>query len=377
MEGLSQSIKAYAQELGFNSAGIVPAEPSPRLNAYLRWISKGMHGTMEYMARPDRISRREAPNRILPGARSLVVVTLDYFTDPPSPAVLDPARGRISNYAWGQDYHRFFKERLNLLAAILRELERGTHAQAFVDTGAFMERTCGERAGFGFVGKNSMLINPGKGSYFFLGEVITTLALDYDPPARRPLVGCGTCARCLTACPTNAFSEPYVLDARRCISYLTIEHVGPIDRLLRPLMGNWVYGCDICQEVCPWQRFAPAATQSEMRPISNNHIAPQLEVLLRLTASEFEQRYSASSIHRIGRNKLVGNACIAAGNSRRPELASALALLLTEDDPVIRNHAVWALGRLSAGKNALEQARRNESDPQVRLEIDDALARQS
>jgi epoxyqueuosine reductase len=257
----SARLKARAAGLGFNLVGVTRAAPSPTLNAYLRWIEAGMHGAMGYLARPDRVQRRRDLTAILPGALSLVVVGLDYVATAkssiPESVLADPARGRIASYAWGLDYHDVMLPRLEDLAEWLR-VESGQRLshRVYVDTGAILERSHAQQAGLGFVGKNTMLIHPRWGSAFFVGEILTDLEFDaYDAPHRATM--CGTCTRCLRACPTDAFPQSYVLDARRCISYHTIENQGWIDEALRPRFGNWVFGCDVCMDVCPFQRFAP------------------------------------------------------------------------------------------------------------------------
>ncbi|MBL8046007.1 MAG: tRNA epoxyqueuosine(34) reductase QueG, partial [Anaerolineales bacterium] len=212
----SAQLKARAQALGFNLVGVTPARPAPHLAAYLRWIENEMHGEMSYMARADRVARRRDLNVILPGAQSLILVGVDFSTlRLPDSFLNDPTRGRMAQYAWGADYHRILEQRLGALAAWLK-----IEARAYVDTGAILERDHAWQAGLGFIGKNTMLIHPRRGSHFFLGELLTTATFDeYDQPSRE--TQCGTCARCLAACPTRAFPQPYVLDARRCISYLT------------------------------------------------------------------------------------------------------------------------------------------------------------
>ncbi|NWG17973.1 MAG: tRNA epoxyqueuosine(34) reductase QueG [Chloroflexi bacterium] len=340
----AQALKTQARTLGFNLAGITRAEPSPTLDAYFRWIEAGMHGTMAYMARPDRQARRRDLSVILPGARSLVVVGLDYRVPGVPPAVLsDPARGRFAAYAWGLDYHDILTPRLEQLAEWLRAAsgQKMTH-RVYVDTGAILERSHAGMAGMGFTGKNTMLIHPRRGSSFFLGEILTDLEFDtYDTPGRATL--CGSCSRCLAACPTDAFPAPYVLDARRCISYLTIEHKGSINSALRPLMGNWVFGCDVCQDICPFQRFAPPSGERAFYPPDVNRAAPLLLDLLLLDEDVFRQRFSGSPVYRIGRERLVRNACIAVGNWGHPDAAPALERLLTDASPLIREHAAWAL----------------------------------
>src|SRR5205085_10655240 len=266
--------------------------PSPHLLAYFRWLDQGQQGEMGYMARPDRQARRRDLGAILPGAQSLVIVGLDYHTlRLPAEALSDPSRGRIAAYAWGADYHKLMLPRLKELAAWLRAEGGQTASRAYVDTGAILERSHAQQAGLGFTGKNTMLINPRRGSDFFLGELVTSALFDeYDEPQREGL--CGGCTRCLAACPTKAFPEPYVLDARRCISYLTIEHRGWIDVNLRPLMGNWVFGCGVCQAVCPWQRFAVTSQETRFFPLGVDRAAPRLRELLALTMDGFEAQFA-------------------------------------------------------------------------------------
>lgn len=375
MDTLGQRIKERARELGFSMAGIAPAQPSPRLTAYLDWIKAGMHGTMGYMAREDRSRRRKDLNAILPGVRSLIVVALDYYTlRLPDEIAHDPARGRISNYAWGVDYHGVMLAQLEALAQYVRMVVGAqVVTRAYVDTGAILERSHAEQAGLGFVGKNTMLIHPRRGSFFFLGEILTTAALDVDD-STPSMPGCGTCTRCLAACPTGAFPRPYVLDARLCISYLTIEHKGFIPRHLRPKMGNWVYGCDVCQDVCPWQRFArPTAWWEAFAPVDFDRAAPPLSRLLMLSDRAFAAQFRGSALERIGRARLVRNACIAAGNSGLPDLIPYLIPLLDDPNPLVRGHAAWALGRLGVGRDILRSALARESDEIVREEITAAL----
>ena len=235
------NIKSKALDLGFNLVGITRAAPSPTLAAYKRWINQGMHANMGYMARPDRVIRREDLGAIVPDAQTLIMVGLDYGQEIVPESVLNhPTRGRIAMYAWGLDYHDVMQPQLEIFSAWLqKEASQQVNQRVYVDTGAILERSHAQQAGMGFIGKNTMLIHPRRGSNFFLGEIITPLAVDiYDEPHQATM--CGTCTRCLNACPTDAFPEPRVLDARRCISYHTIENKGWIDRDLRPRFGNWV-----------------------------------------------------------------------------------------------------------------------------------------
>lgn len=376
MSALSTRLKEYAESLGFSMLGITPAQPSPYLSAYLDWIKAGMHGEMGYMAREDRVIRRQDPTVILPNAKSLIIAALDYYTlKLPDHIALDTSRGRFANYAWGADYHDVMLPQLEKLAALI-ESESGapTATRAYVDTGAILERSHAEQAGLGFTGKNTMLIHPNRGSFFFLGEVITDLILDYDPFEATTMPGCGSCTRCLTACPTNAFPRPHVLDARRCISYLTIELKGVIPRDLRPLIGNWVYGCDVCQDACPWQRFAEPQWESAFSAINLDRAAPPLTALLTLDDDSFAAMFKGSAVYRIKRDRLVRNACVAAGNSGQDSLSEFLVPLLTDRSDVVRAHAAWALGQLLCARSELQAASRAEPDPNVRDEISTALA---
>lgn len=343
----AQDIKAKALALGFNVVGITPAVPSPHLDAYLRWVDDGMHGSMGYLARPDRQARRRDLNVVLPGVQSLILVGMDYRAHVPLKILEDPARGRIASYAWNIDYHDVMTPRLEQLGAWLR-----AEYKVYVDTGAVLERSHAQQAGMGFIGKNTMLIHPRRGSYFFLGEIFTTLDADaYDTPHRETM--CGNCTRCLHACPTDAFPRPYVLDARRCISYHTIENKGYIPHELRAQFGNWVYGCDVCQEVCPWQRFTVPTRESAYVPADPAAAAPPLLELLALDDAAFKRRYAQSPVLRIKRARLVRNACIAAGNWQDPAAEPLLTTRLKDDDPLVRAHAAWGLAEV-AGARAVD-----------------------
>lgn len=356
--------------------GIVSAEPSRHLAAYQAWVANEMHGKMGYLARPDRQIRREDLNVILPNVQSLVCVGLDYQSlKLPDAIANDPSRGRISNYAWGTDYHDIMTPRLRELADWLAaESQAQVGSKVYVDTGAILERSHAEDAGFGFVGKNTMLIHPRRGSFFFLGELLTTLSLPPDP-LRPAMPNCGRCTNCLTDCPTNAFPKPYVLDARRCISYLTIELKDWIPHEFRPLMGNWIYGCDVCQDVCPWNRFAVQTGEVEFRPKSFDHTAPHLLDLLALDDAAFRARFANSPIKRIKRRRLVRNACIAAGNWGAPAVVQPLINLLTDAEPLVRGHAAWALAQINTpqGQTAIATQLPLETDKTVQIELKMAL----
>lgn len=365
-------IKRKAAELGFNLCGAASARPSPTLAAYLRWIQKGMQGEMAYMARADRVQRRQDLRQIMPTAKSLILVGLDYhahFTD--EAALNDPSRGRIASYAWGLDYHQVLEGRLDMLADWLAEESGGEpHHKIYVDTGAVLERSHAQQAGLGFIGKNTMLIHPRRGSYFFIGEILSSLEFDdYDAPHRASM--CGSCDRCLKACPTDAFPKPFVLDARRCISYHTIENKGWIDRGLRADFGNWIFGCDVCQEVCPFQRFASETDEVAFLPFDLNRVAPKLTDILMSTESSFRQMFRRTPLARIGRQRLVRNACIAAGNWKHERAIPYLIQLLYDGSPLVRGHAAWALWQtmqLDSGKLLTDLYHRDD-DERVRQEV--------
>jgi epoxyqueuosine reductase len=365
----SQNLKAYAQGLGFSLVGIIPAAPSPTLAAYHRWLHAGYQAGMGYLARPDRIARRDDLNVILPGIASLVMVGVDYGTTMPDEILNDPRRGRIASYAWGLDYHDLMTPRLEQLAAWLQR-EGGFEHRAYVDTGAILERSHAQQAGLGFVGKNTMLIRPRQGSFFFLGELLLTAEFDaYDTPHRETM--CGSCMRCQMACPTDAFPQPYVLDAGRCISYHTIENKGAIPMDLRAKFGNWIYGCDVCQEVCPFQRFAPAATWPDLLPSDLDRAAPWLKDALTITEAQFQAQYGGSAIPRIKHARWLRNACVAAGNSGDDSLVPHLVYLLMNGAPLVRSHAAWGLKQLRGDlTNAvIELAIRHETDAEARAEM--------
>ena len=373
--GLSQRIKEQGYALGFELVGIAPADPPITGEAYLQWVERGYAGEMHYLARPDRVARRLDPSRIVPNARSVIVVGKNYFTRQLPPEILnDPSRGVIASYAWGLDYHDVMLPRLRELQAfVARELGREVHARVYVDTGPVLEREYAVRAGLGFFGKNTMLIHPRWGTWLFLGEILVDVELEYDTPDTRGT--CGACTRCLVACPTDAFVAPYVLDARRCISYLTIELKGPIPQPLRPLMGNRIFGCDICNEVCPWnKRFARPTADPAFQP-NLDRVAPPLLELIALDDAAFRQRFRGSPVKRAKRRGLLRNVAVALGNWGDPVAVPALTRALHDPEPLIRGHAAWALGRIDTpeARQALSEAWKRETDPYVRGEIEGAL----
>jgi epoxyqueuosine reductase len=369
-------IRAKALDLGFDLVGIAPAIPPPGVDAYRAWLDRGYHGEMGYLARPDRIERRENPAAVLPGVRSVVCVGLDYYPGPPAdhPRRVAP-RGAISNYAWGADYHELMTSRLEQLAGFAGDSIPGTGAhRVYVDTGPVLERGYAAAAGLGFIGKNTCLIHPRMGSWLFLGELLLDVELEPTPPSTD--VGCGSCRRCLDACPTGALVAPYVLDARRCISYLTIERKGAIPRDLRAEMGNRIFGCDVCQEVCPFQRFARRTREGTFLAETPDRATPSLLDLVGLNEEAFRRRYEGSPILRIGRARLLRNAVVAMGNQGDERALPALADALADCEPLVRGHAAWALGRIGGqpGLSALDRAMDRERDAFVRQEIQAALA---
>ena len=346
---LAERIQARAVELGFDLVGIAPAGMASHASAYADWVAAGMMGEMAYLARdPDR---RSDLRRVLPDARTVIVVGLNYYTvNLPDEIKRDPSRGLIARYAWGIDYHEVMTARLQELAAFIREAAGSEVAsKVFVDTWPVLERDWALAAGLGFIGKNTCLIQPRAGSWLFLGGVITDVDLTPSPrssPHRGEAVSCGRCTRCLAACPTNAFPSPYVLDARKCISYLTIELKGSIPIELRPLMGNHIFGCDICQDVCPWPvRFAMPTKERSFFPIDPDRAAPKLIDLAQLSEEDFKRRFAGTPISRTKRRGLLRNVAVALGNWGSNEAREALKILANDPDPLIAEHARWGLAR--------------------------------
>jgi epoxyqueuosine reductase len=359
----ASSIKSKARELGFEKVGVACLGDLPRAEFLREWLGRSFHGEMDYMARGPE--RREDPARLLPGARAIVVVAKNY--NAPGAHSEDPRVGRISRYAWGDDYHEVLLDKLHDLRRFLERL--GGSAKVCVDTAAVLEKPWAQAAGLGWQGKHTNLLARDGGSWFFLGEVITDLDLEADPPHAEDY--CGTCTRCIDLCPTRAIVAPYVLDSRRCIAYLTIEHRGAIPRELRPMMGNLVFGCDICQDVCPWNRFAQVAPEREFYAREGN-LTPSLIELMALSREEFNRRFKDSPVKRAKYAGFLRNVAVALGNSNDPAAAPALVEALAHEEPLVRAHAAWALARLGA-REALERRRGVEPDAAVIEEIDAAL----
>jgi len=336
-------LKEKAAELGFVACGICDADAAPRAAERLRaWLDEGCHGEMLWME--ERADQRGTPRTLWPEVRSVVMLGMSYApaTDPMALAA-HPSHARISTYAQGRDYHDVVKKALKALARWMVD-EKGTEAlKVFVDTAPVMEKALAEVAGIGWQGKHTNIVSRDEGNWLFLGAIYTSARLAASEASSDR---CGSCNACQTACPTDAFPAPYRLDARRCISYLTIEHKGPIPDELRPGIGNHVYGCDDCLAACPWNKFAKAAQANLAFLPRAELIAPSIADLLALDDASFREIFSGSPIKRIGRNRMVRNAAVAAGNSADQWLIAPLRLLLDDPDEVVRDAAHWALARL-------------------------------
>lgn len=342
----SDQVKTKALELGFDVAGIAKAGRAEGAEAFQRWLERDYFGDMAWIAKNPE--RRSDVRNVVEGAKSVVSVGLSYYMGDPPPEVWnDPLRGRIARYAWGRDYHDDMTPRIRELAAwIEAESGRPVAHRAYVDTGPVLEGEWAVRAGLGFQGKNTMMIHPEWGSYIFLGEIILDLELEPDPEGGDDKGTCGSCRRCQDACPTHAFPAPYVLDSRLCISYLTIEYRGSIPDALRSKMKNWIYGCDECQSVCPWVKQFSKPGQARFLKYDLDWAAPRLVDLLALDDQGFRDLFRTSPIPRTKRRGMLRNVCVALGNSGHPEVIPALEKAMADPEPLIREHAEWAISRL-------------------------------
>ena len=339
---LRERLEEQARALGFSAIGVARADAAPAARERLRqWLAEGCHGDMIWME--DTEARRASPRGLWPEAKSVIALGMSYAPAGDPLALAErPELGRISVYAQGADYHDLIKKALKALARWLVE-EAQCDLKVFVDTAPVMEKPLAEAAGLGWQGKHTNLVSRADGSWLFLGAIYTTLQI---APDVAHVARCGSCRACLDACPTNAFPAPFRLDARRCISYLTIEHKGPIPEEYRSAIGNRVYGCDDCLAVCPWNRFADAARANRAFLPRAELAAPRLADLLALDDAGFRQVFAGSPIKRIGRNRMVRNAAIAAGNSGRAELTPVLERLVHDEDAVVAEAARWALAKL-------------------------------
>ncbi|WCT72714.1 tRNA epoxyqueuosine(34) reductase QueG [Sphingomonas naphthae] len=356
---IEAALKAEAGALGFVQCGIARADAIPGAAERLaQWLALGSHGSMGWMA--DRSHQRGSPAALWPEVRSVVMLGMSYApAEDPMKLGAEPAIGRFSAYARGQDYHDVVKRALKALARWLVE-RAGGDVKVFVDTAPVMEKPLAAAAGLGWQGKHTNLVSRQAGSWLLLGAIMTTLDLAPDPAGGDR---CGSCDACQRACPTDAFPAPYQLDARRCISYLTIEHKGPIPAIFREAIGNRVYGCDDCLAVCPWNKFAEAAQSAQAFHARAELAAPEIGDLLSLDDAGFRAVFAGSPIKRIGRDRMVRNALVGAGNSGLDALAAPVAALLDDPAPVVRGTAAWALGRLDPLHYERERILRLELEP--------------
>jgi epoxyqueuosine reductase len=369
-------IKTWALEAGFDRAGVAVLAPLEHGEALVRWLDRGDQAGMEYLGR--RLEARLDPSQIFPGARSVLCVALQYHPLYKEDGERQPEPSgdlwrRVARYARGKDYHEVLGDRLKALEDRVRTAFPGCETRRYVDTGPVLERELAARAGMGAVGKNTMLLHPEGGSWFLLGELF--LSLDLDPGPLQPVEDlCGSCTRCLDACPTGALAEPYRLDSNRCISYWTIEHRGALPEEARRMVGGWVFGCDVCQEVCPWNAGAAPAVHPEMElPPERGELT--LARLLGLPREEYVERFRGSPMKRAKLEGLQRNAAVAMGNRRELRYVEPLAAALREGVPLVRGHAAWALGRIGGdeAQEALETALAAEGEEEVRAEIRRAL----
>ena len=385
---LKEAIKSEAQRLGFQLVGVTSPDPPEHINVFEEWLALGRHGEMDYLATERSRQRRADPRQILPECRSILVLGMRY----PKPGSLPFDRedslsgevagvsGRMASYAWGDDYHEVIPERLQALVSFIEELYGGTVPNRwYTDTGPLLERDLAQRAGLGWIGKNTCLIHPELGSYFLLAEILLGIELEPDLPVVTD--HCGSCTRCLEACPTGCILPDRTIDANRCISYLTIELKGAIPSKLRPQLGEWVFGCDICQEVCPWNiRFARDEGGEVFAP-RPDHPHPGLIEELSLSPEDFNRKFKGSPVKRAKRRGYLRNVAVTLANKSqntpfRTEAMQALQkTLLNDPEALVRGHAAWALGRIGGryARRALLQAVEQERDSGVLSEIQQAL----
>jgi len=343
LESLARDVKRWGAELGFQQVGIADCELGEAETRLLEWVGKGYHGEMEYLERHG--TKRSRPAELIPGTLRVIAARMNYT--PPhardtSEVLADGSRAFISRYALGRDYHKLMRSRMQKLADRIGEEVGEFRYRVFTDSAPVMEVELAGKAGLGWRGKHTLLLNREAGSYFFLGEIYTDLALPVDAPQADH---CGTCQKCLDVCPTKAFTGPYQLDARRCISYLTIEHKGSIPEDLRPLIGNRVYGCDDCQTVCPWNKFASPSNEPDFA-VRNGLDDVTLVELFAWSEAEFHERLAGSAIHRIGYERWLRNLAVGLGNAPRSNtVIGALNAQVDHPSGLVREHVTWALSR--------------------------------
>lgn len=366
---ITRELKRQARKLGFSLCGVCPAVAPPGAARLDEWLAAGYAGQMHYLA-----DRREAygdPNRVLDGVRSIVMLAMNYRTAEPEAPVA--GQGRVSRYAWGDvDYHDLIREQLDQLARFLSDRVTEARVRGVVDTAPLLEREFAQLAGLGWIGKNTLVLNRDEGSWFFLAALLTDIELVYDAPHETD--HCGTCRACLDACPTDAFPQPYVLDASRCISYLTIELRDTVPANLRPGIGEWVFGCDVCQDVCPWNSRAPVSPQVEFEPRADSNPLGLIE-LFELDEVAFRERFRHTPLWRPRRRGLLRNAAIVLGNRLTPQAIVALARGLNDEEALVRGACAWALGqyRETEAADALRLRHSIEGNDAVLREIAAAL----
>ena len=367
---LTNRLKVRAHQNDFAMCGVAPAVRPAGADQLDEWLARGYAGEMDYIG--ERRDAYEHPRHVLDNVRSILMLAMHYRTEPRRTDAM--GRGYISSYAWGSvDYHDLIRTRLHKLADYLRELVPAAKTRGVVDTAPLLEREFAQLAGLGWIGKHTLTLNRDVGSYFFLAALLTDQVLEYDES--RPTDHCGTCTACLDACPTDAFPQPYVLDASRCISYLTIEHRSQIPVELREGMENWLFGCDVCQDVCPWNRRAPRATVAEFQPEDGQNPI-ELAELFDLNEEAFRSRFRHTPLWRPHRRGLLRNAAIVLGNQRAEVAVSALTRGLEDPEPIVRGACAWALGQIATLEciAVLEAQRAVEEDDDVQMEIRRALA---
>ena len=371
---ITEEVTKRARSLGFRPVGIAPAHSFTETRAAARARLKAGHLDGMPWYTPARVERGTRPAWLVSEARSIISLALSYHVGdvPMDTAGSDGPNGIVSRYAWGRDYHNVLRKKLKTLVALLES--KHASARFYADTGPVLDRAAAFRAGVGWYGKSTMILTEEQGTWVFLAEIITDMKLEYTKPLKK---NCGSCTRCIDACPTGAIVAPYQVDARRCIAYLTIENRGGIPREFRSQVGARVFGCDICQDVCPVNRYAAADGAEDFRPRPGVGPSIPLLPLLEITEEEFRQRFQGTPLMRAKRLGLRRNAIVALGNAGDPVAIPALRRLLLDstEDPMLREHAAWALGRFStlAATEALQRALEHEIPPQVRREIEDTL----
>lgn len=365
---LTRRLKDEALRLGFELAGACPAVTPPGIDRFRAWLAAGYAGEMRYMA--DRAAAYEHPAGVLDGVRSLLVLGTAYRTA--EPQATDCAQGRVSRYAWGRDYHDLIHERLEGLGRLLRRMVPGAAVRGVVDSAPLLEREFAQLAGLGWIGKNALLLNPRLGSWFFLAALLTDQELANDSPFAGD--HCGTCRACIEACPTGALVDDRLLDARRCISYLTIELRGAVPTEFRRGLGDWLFGCDVCQDVCPWNRRAPGSPDESLAPAEGRNPI-DVAGLFELDDEAFRRAFRGTPLWRAKRRGLLRNAAIVLGN--RPVESALPSLLrgLQDPEPLVRGACAWALGQYqtATARDAIESALAHETDPAVREELAAAI----